>query len=71
VVAPTRELAWQIYLEFNKYCKRFNVGVLPIFGGMNQHEVWKELKSGSGGKEIVVGTPGRLIDMIRKKAFSL
>ncbi len=50
------------------------MGVLPIFGGMNQHEIWKELKtnSGKGGnREIVVATPGRLIDFLRKKAFTL
>lgn len=35
VVAPTRELASQIYDEYRKYCKRYSVNVLPIFGGIN------------------------------------
>ena len=45
------------------------MNVLPIFGGMNQHELWKDIKAGKN--EIVVATPGRLIEMIRKKAFNL
>lgn len=69
VVAPTRELCSQIYQEYKKYTKRFNINVLPIFGGMNQHELWKDIKACKN--EIVVGTPGRIMDMIRKKAFDL
>lgn len=69
VLSPTRELCNQIYEVFKKYCKRFNVNVLPIFGGINQHELWKDIKACRN--EIVVATPGRLIEMIRKKAFNL
>ena len=43
--------------------------MLPIFGGMNVGQLWKEIKGGRN--EIIVATPGRLIDMLRKKAFSL
>ncbi|CDW84857.1 dead-box atp-dependent rna helicase 24-like [Stylonychia lemnae] len=69
VMAPTRELCQQIYNEYKKYAKRYNVNVLPIFGGVNQHQIWKDIKAGRN--EIIIATPGRLIDMIRKKAFNL
>eukprot|EP00347_Sterkiella_histriomuscorum_P009775 403339941 len=69
VMAPTRELCQQIYNEYRKYCKPYNVNVLPIFGGVQQHQLWKDIKAGKN--EIVIATPGRLIDMIRKKAFNL
>ena len=69
VMAPTRELCNQIYEVYRKYCKRFNVNVLPMFGGMDQHQLWKDIKGGKN--EIVVATPGRIIEMLRKKAFSL
>jgi superfamily II DNA/RNA helicase len=59
----------QIYEVYRKHCKPFNVNVLPIFGGINQHELWKDIKACKN--EIVVATPGRIIEMIRKKAFNL
>ena len=68
-MAPTRELCMQIYEVFRKYCKPFNINVLPIFGGVNQHQLWKDIKAGKN--EIVIATPGRLIDMIKKKSFDL
>ena len=43
--------------------------MLPIFGGANQHQLWKDIKAGKN--EIVIATPGRMIDMLRKKAFTL
>ena len=45
------------------------MNVLPIFGGGDQHELWKDIKAGRN--EIVIATPGRLIDLIKKKAFTL
>ena len=68
-MAPTRELCQQIYNEYRKYCKRLDINVLPIFGGANQHQLWKDIKAGKN--EIVIATPGRMIDMLRKKAFTL
>ena len=69
IIAPTRELCYQIYEVCAKYCKRLNINVLPLFGGMDMQQIWKSIKSTKN--EVVVGTPGQLIDMIRKKAFSL
>lgn len=42
---------------------------MPVFGGNDPAELWKKAKKGE--LEIVVGTPGRIIEMIKKKAFNL
>lgn len=63
VLAPTRELSMQIFDVFHKYCKKYNVNVLPIVGGLNQHQLWKDLKAGKN--EIIIGTPGRVIEMVK------
>ena len=68
VCAPTRELAHQIYLESKKFAKPYGIRVTAIYGGMSKLEQFKELKSGC---EIVIATPGRLIDMIKMKALSM
>ncbi|KAL9269967.1 DEAD-box ATP-dependent RNA helicase 24-like protein [Drosera capensis] len=68
ICAPTRELAHQIYLEAKKFAKAFGLRVSAVYGGMSKFEQFKELKAGA---EIVVGTPGRLIDMIKMKALTM
>jgi len=68
IVAPTRELANQIYLETKKYSKGFGIKVAAIYGGANKYEQVKELKQGC---EVIVCTPGRLIDMIKKKKLQI
>eukprot|EP00899_Mesostigma_viride_P010304 jgi/Mesvir1/19275/Mv10354-RA.3 len=67
VCAPTRELAQQIYAETRKFAKAYNLRVAGVFGGMSKFEQFKELKA---GVEVIVATPGRLIDMMKMKAFS-
>ena len=52
-----------------KFCKLFKVNALPVFGGVDPHELWKDIKHRAN--EVVVSTPGKLIEFIRKKAFSL
>jgi len=69
VVAPTRELCQQIYNEYQKYSRKFGLSILPLFGGMNQHDLWKEITK--GGHEIAITTPGRIIDVLRKKGLRL
>ena len=64
VLAPTRELASQIHVETKKFAKGFDIQVLAIFGGMNKLDQFKGLKRGA---EVVVGTPGRVIDMCTMK----
>lgn len=44
VIAPTRELCQQIFTVFNKFCKLFNINVIPVFGGIDPHELWKDIK---------------------------
>lgn len=67
IVAPTRELAQQIFIETKKYAKRFRLRVCPIYGGVPKAEQVKELKK---GVEILVCTPGRLIDVIKMKKIT-
>ncbi|KAG8389570.1 hypothetical protein BUALT_Bualt02G0242900 [Buddleja alternifolia] len=68
ICAPTRELAHQIYLEAKKFSKAHGIRVSAVYGGMSKLEQFKELKAGC---EIVVATPGRLIDMIKMKALTM
>ncbi|XP_057782226.1 DEAD-box ATP-dependent RNA helicase 24 isoform X2 [Salvia miltiorrhiza] len=68
ICAPTRELAHQIYLEAKKFSKSCGIRVAAVYGGMSKLDQFKELKAGC---EIVVATPGRLIDMIKMKALTM
>ncbi|XP_010507898.1 PREDICTED: DEAD-box ATP-dependent RNA helicase 24-like [Camelina sativa] len=68
ICAPTRELAHQIFLEAKKFSKAYGLRVSAVYGGMSKHEQFKELKAGC---EIVVATPGRLIDMLKMKALTM
>ncbi|CAN0878276.1 DEAD-box ATP-dependent RNA helicase 24 [Linum grandiflorum] len=68
ICAPTRELAHQIYLEAKKFAKPYGIRVSAVYGGMSKLEQFKELKAGC---EMVVATPGRLIDMIKMKAANM
>ncbi|KAH6811215.1 P-loop containing nucleoside triphosphate hydrolases superfamily protein [Perilla frutescens var. frutescens] len=68
ICAPTRELAHQIYLEAKKFAKSCGIRVSAVYGGMSKLDQFKELKAGC---EIVVATPGRLIDMIKMKAVTM
>ena len=69
VLAPTRELVAQIYNETKKFSKVFNMRVAAIYGGPMKYEMIKVLKEQV--PEIVVATPGRLIDLIKMKATNL
>ena len=69
VLAPTRELAIQVAEAFHKYAghiKGFNV--LPIYGGQ---EYGGQIRSLKRGVHAVVGTPGRVMDHIRKGTLNL
>ncbi|KAG0280709.1 ATP-dependent RNA helicase ddx42 [Linnemannia exigua] len=65
VLAPTRELADQIYSEAKRFAKAYSLRVAVVYGGASKQDQFKTLRS---GVEIVVATPGRLIDMIKIKA---
>lgn len=65
VVTPTRELATQIVLETRKYCKYLHgINSIAILGGQDYRMQAISLRK---GVKIVVGTPGRLLDVIKKK----
>ncbi|HEY5556564.1 DEAD/DEAH box helicase [Acetobacterium sp.] len=69
VLCPTRELAVQVSDEFKKVLKYDrSIKVLPIFGGASIEGQIRELKS---GVHIVVGTPGRVMDHMRRKTLKL
>ncbi|WP_303869573.1 DEAD/DEAH box helicase [Acetobacterium wieringae] len=69
VLCPTRELAVQVSDEFRKVIKyQKGVKVLPIFGGASIEGQIRDLKS---GVQIVVGTPGRVMDHMRRKTLKL
>lgn len=68
VLAPTRELAIQIGESFKTYGKHLNLKTLVIFGGVSQNPQTTALKSGI---DILVATPGRLLDLINQKFVAL
>lgn len=65
ILAPTRELCLQITTEMERYSAGMKgIGVVAVYGGANINEQAKKIKRGA---HIVVATPGRLKDMIRRK----
>ncbi|MBG6085329.1 DEAD/DEAH box helicase [Zhihengliuella flava] len=69
VLAPTRELALQVAEAFNSYTKHMDgVTVLPVYGGSPYGPQLNGLRRGA---QVVVGTPGRVIDHINKGALDL
>ncbi|MFM6928278.1 MAG: DEAD/DEAH box helicase [Bdellovibrio sp.] len=68
VLSPTRELAIQIYDSFKTYGKHLRVKSTVIFGGVGQTPQVKEL---SGGVDVLIATPGRLLDLINQKHLQL
>jgi ATP-dependent RNA helicase DeaD len=68
ILAPTRELAMQVAEAIHKYGKAMGVSVLPVYGGAAMTQQLKALKR---GVDIVVATPGRALDHIRRKSLQL
>lgn len=68
VLVPTRELANQVSEAIFSYGKHLNVKVLPVYGGQ---AYTRQLSRLDRGVHIVVGTPGRMIDLIEKRALKL
>ena len=61
ILTPTRELAIQIYNECKRFCKGLKIRAVCVYGGTGISEQIADLKRGA---EIVVCTPGRMIDML-------
>jgi ATP-dependent RNA helicase RhlE len=68
IVTPTRELAIQIGESFDVYGKHLPLRNAVIFGGVKQHSQTNELKNGT---DILIATPGRLLDLIQQGFISL
>jgi ATP-dependent RNA helicase DeaD len=68
VLAPTRELALQVAEAFSRYGAKLRVNVLPVYGGSSYVPQLTGLKRGA---QIVVGTPGRVIDHLEKGSLDL
>uniref|UniRef100_M4B230 RNA helicase n=1 Tax=Hyaloperonospora arabidopsidis (strain Emoy2) TaxID=559515 RepID=M4B230_HYAAE len=64
VLAPTRELAHQTYVQAKKFLAVYGASCAAIYGGAGK---WEQVLALKKGAEVVVATPGRLIEMIRKK----
>eukprot|EP00965_Chrysotila_dentata_P019254 640974-Pleurochrysis_carterae.AAC.1 len=64
VVAPTHELAEQIVVQARKLSRTHGLRCMGAYGGVSKHEQFRELKSGA---EVAVGTPGRLLELVRMK----
>jgi ATP-dependent RNA helicase DeaD len=68
VLAPTRELAVQVAEAIHTYSKYLRVRVLPIYGGQ---DISRQLASLRRGVHVVVGTPGRVLDHLRRGSLDL
>jgi ATP-dependent RNA helicase DeaD len=67
ILSPTRELVIQIANELHKLSKYMhNVKVLPIYGGQ---DIVKQIRPLKKGVQVIVGTPGRVMDHLRRKTF--
>ncbi|MEZ7992522.1 MAG: DEAD/DEAH box helicase [Flavobacteriaceae bacterium] len=69
ILSPTRELAVQIGNNIKEFAKHMpNIKVVTVYGGANIEEQIRGLKRGA---QIVVGTPGRTVDLINRRALKL
>ncbi len=68
ILCPTRELALQVANELSELGKHKGAHVIAIYGGASMHEQQTALEQGA---QIVVGTPGRVFDHIRRKNLKL
>ncbi len=68
VLTPTRELAIQVAEEINSLKGRKKIRVMPVYGGQ---AITHQLRGLRQGVDIVVGTPGRILDHIKRKTLRL
>lgn len=68
ILVPTRELAMQVAEAVHKYAKGLGVTVLPLYGGAPMHQQIRALERGA---HIVVATPGRALDHMRRGTLRL
>jgi len=68
ILVPTRELARQVWLEAEKICGEKGLQAVAVYGGVGYGAQTSALKAGA---QIVVGTPGRVLDHLLKRTLSL
>ncbi len=68
VLVPTRELAMQVAEAAHKYARGTGLTVVPLYGGASMMQQIRALERGA---DIVVATPGRALDHIRRRSFTL
>ena len=68
VLVPTRELAMQVAEALHKYAKGSNLNVVPVYGGAPMDHQIRALRRGA---EVVVGTPGRVLDHLCRQTLNL
>ncbi len=69
ILCPTRELCLQITKELDRYAKHLNkLNVVAVYGGA---DIRRQIKALRDGAQVVVATPGRLLDLIRRGSINL
>jgi hypothetical protein len=68
VLVPTRELAMQVSEAIHKYARGFPLSVVPLYGGAPMDQQIRSLRRGA---DIVVATPGRALDHLRRQTLDL
>src|SRR5829696_4147345 len=68
VLVPTRELAMQVAEAVHKYARGSGLTVVPVYGGA---PMMQQMRALDRGADIVVGTPGRVLDHLRRQSLAL
>jgi ATP-dependent RNA helicase DeaD len=69
ILCPTRELAIQVAGEFNKLSKyKRGISILPVYGGQ---PIERQIKALKQGVQIIIGTPGRVMDHLHRRTLKL
>ncbi len=68
ILTPTRELCMQVETSFRKYAKNIDVAAVAVFGGVPLEPQERQLRAGI---DVIVATPGRLIDHIERQNAAL
>jgi ATP-dependent RNA helicase DeaD len=68
ILVPTRELAVQVADQMTKFGKHAKIKVLAVYGG---ESINKQIHTLASGVQIIVGTPGRLIDLMERRVLNL
>jgi ATP-dependent RNA helicase DeaD len=68
ILVPTRELAMQVAEAIHQYAKGTSLTVVPVFGGSPMDQQIRSLRRGA---DVVVATPGRALDHLRRKTLAL